>query len=248
MEKNTSVVIAWVVTGVVVLVFGALTAVVLVFGRTGPTISPDGTSIIEGITATGDGTVKAVPDQGEVTLGVETRNADATIASQQTNSKAAAIVEAIKALGIAPADIQTVNLSVYPEYDYDISPGEQSITGYVASNTVAIKTIETSQLSAIVDAGLKAGANQLQGAYFSFTEETQKMLEEQARSKATSDARQKAEAIAAGSGVQLGKLIASTESNYGFPIPIAAYAEDVTPVETGSSEVTISITVTYEIK
>jgi len=258
MEKNTSVIIAWVVTGVVVLVFGTLAGLYILFGaRTGGTsIGPDGSTITKGISATGEGKVTAVPDQGEVSLGVETHNADANVASQETNQKAAAIVDAIKALGIEAKDIQTINLSVYPEYDYTITTGTPKVTGYIASNTVSIKTKETSKLSAIVDAGLKAGANQLQGAYFSFTDETKTKLEEQAREKATKAAREKAEAIAVGSGVKLGKLIASSESNYGFPGPIIAYAEDTTstgkggggtPIEVGSSDVTISITVTYEI-
>lgn len=258
MEKNTSVIIAWIVTGVVVLVFGVITTVVLIFGARpgGPSIGPDGQVTQEGITASGQGTIEATPDEGQVMLGVETRDSDATKASQQNAAKATKIIDAIKKLGIKESDIQTINLSVTPEYDYTSTTGSPKVTGYVASNTVEIKTKETSKLPAIVDAGLAAGANQLQGATFSFSDETQKKLEEQAREKAIADARQKAEKIAAGSGVSLGKLVSSVEtSTPEFP-PIIAYAAEskgggdtaTTPIEPGSSEVTITVTVTYEIK
>ncbi|MFH0830941.1 MAG: SIMPL domain-containing protein [Parcubacteria group bacterium] len=253
LEKNTLV--AWITTAVIAVAFS--TALVLV-AWSRPGTSPSGLSgqvTPEGLSSTGEGRVNATPDRAEITLGVESHAPDAAAASDQNNTKANAIIEAIKGLGIRDAEIQTINVGVFPEYDFgDASGTEPKVTGYVATNTVVVKTNSIDKVSDVVDASIDAGSNQVQGINFTFTAELRNKLEEEARRAALEDARSKAEVIAQVSGVSLGKVIAITESSTPeFPI---AYAESssggggdvkTTPVEPGTSEVVISVSVTYKI-
>lgn len=253
-EKNSLV--AWIATAVMAVAFS--TAVVLVaWTRPGGGIST-GTGQVtpEGLSSTGEGRVSATPDQAEVTLGVEARNADAAKASDESNVKANAIIEAIKGLGVRDAEIQTVNVGVFPEYNFSPTGGTSEVTGYIATNNVVVKTKTVGKVSDMVDVAVEAGANLVQGVNFSFTDETKRELEDQARRAALEDARTKAEVTAQVSNVQLGKVISINEtSSPVYPMfaeaGLGAGGGDVaksTPVEPGTSEIFISVIVTYEIE
>jgi hypothetical protein len=95
------------------------------------------------------------------------------------------------------------------------------------------------------------GANTV--SQLSFTVEDPALLENQARAKAIAKAKDKAKSIAKTAGFRLGKLLSLNEGSY-YPVPMFSTAErkDVgtpTPtIEPGSYEVTINVTLTYEIK
>ena len=77
------------------------------------------------VEVSGEGVVSAAPDFAQVTVGVTSvgRNAGEAMAA---NAKAAnALVSVIKAEGVAPADIQTSNLSISPTFSQS-SPGQTS--------------------------------------------------------------------------------------------------------------------------
>lgn len=81
-------------------------------------------SPVQTITVTGQGEATAAPDLGTVRLGVEERADTAEAAMAQANTRMAAILQAVKAEGVSPADTQTADLSVfyerYPENPYPV--------------------------------------------------------------------------------------------------------------------------------
>src|SRR5262245_5622633 len=89
----------------------------------GPTISVSGHRKVEG-----------TPDTATVTMGVETHDASAQAAMTRNNVEATALIDALKAKGVAAKDIQTTDLSVYPSMD-----DKGNVTGYVVSNTVTVR-------------------------------------------------------------------------------------------------------------
>ena len=99
------------------------------------------------------------------------------------------------------------------------------------------------------------GINQLGGVNFS-VEDQDKYLN-QAREEAFTKARAKAEAMAKYSGARLGRVVTFNESNGGYPGPIyyakamsADHGGSLPPtptIEPGSQEVTVNISVVYEI-
>jgi uncharacterized protein YggE len=197
-----------------------------------------------GITVTGVGTVKARPDQAEFSFGVETQGATADEALAKNSVAVQKVINAIKAAGVAAADIQTQQVSVFPRYSND----GQAIVGYTASNTVTAKVRDVSKAGAVVDAAVKAGANQVYGPTLSIG--SQSGLYQDALKKALADARTKAQTIAGAAGVSLGRVVNIVEGGGVFPVPLPAAAEGgetAAPIEPGLQEVQASLTVTYAI-
>src|SRR5689334_17803588 len=70
-----------------------------------------------GITTRGLGTVTTTPDTVTLVIGVQTRDQSAKAALDANTAKATALINVLKSKGVAPADLQTSQLSVTPTYD-----------------------------------------------------------------------------------------------------------------------------------
>jgi uncharacterized protein YggE len=164
-----------------------------------------------------------------------------------------AVLEALSAKGVAKKDLCTALLSLNPVTDYSPETGPR-VTGYQAANSVSVTVRDLAQAGALIDAALAAGATSMDG--LDFTVDDPSAAEEQARKQAMADAERRAETIAQSAGVKLGNVIAVTEGDRGgmpvpFPGPRAmafkAEAAD-TPVEAGSQEIVISVSVAFAIE
>lgn len=195
-----------------------------------------------GVTVTGVGSVKAKPDLADFSFGVETQGATAEEALAKNNQVAQKLIDAIKAAGVAASDIQTQQVSVSPRYSND----GQAIVGYTAVNTVNAKVRDVSKAGAVVEAAIKAGANQVYGPTFSIS--SQSGLYRDALKKAFEDARGKAQTIASAAGVSLGEVVNIVEGGGFFPpIPAKEEAAGGPPIEPGLQEIQGSLTVTFAI-
>jgi uncharacterized protein YggE len=245
---------AWLTVAFLGLVF-AIAVVSVAGNRSGGSASaPTGEKLFEGLTSSGEGRASAAPDQAEVTVGVETRAAKANDAAAQNNDKASKIIAAVKQAGVRDEDVQTTNVSLFPEFNFDES-GPGSVSGYVANLTVTITTKDVTKIGEVVDGALAAGATNVQGINFSFTPETRQRLEDEARKEASQDALRRATELAQLNRIDLGKALSVSESlTPVFPSPVFFSAADIetgggsaTPVEPGQLEVVMGVTVTYEI-
>lgn len=255
MPKGTHA-MAWVAVAFITLVFGLVIAyVATVKSDDTRVVTAGGSENIEGLESTGEGLVRAAPDQAEITIGVDSRAATPDAASQQNAQKADAILAAITKAGIPEKDVQTVNVSLNPEYDY--GEGAPRVTGYIASNTVRIIAREVAQIGPVVDASIAAGASAVQGIQFSFSDDLLERLQDEAREQAVDEALRKATSLAQLSNIRLGKPISVIESTANPVLPPVYYAvSDIkagggapeTPVEGGQLEVRTNVTITYEIE
>src|SRR6516164_3147122 len=143
----------------ILLVAGVLLVAAAIAGVAQPrlgrsaTPSPDST-----ITVTGDGTVDATPDRASFDFGVTTNGATAAEALSRNAAEARKIVAALKKVGIASSDIQTTQVSLWPQSSGD----GMKITGYQASNSVQV-TAALAEAAGLVDAAVGAGANNVDG-------------------------------------------------------------------------------------
>jgi uncharacterized protein YggE len=197
-----------------------------------------------GITVTGVGTVSARPDRADFTFGVETQGKTADEALAANSAAVQKVIQAIKGAGVAGSDIQTQQVSVYPRYSND----GQTIVGFTATNSVTAKIRDVSKAGAVVEAAVKAGANQVYGPTFSIS--NQSTLYKDALDDAFGDARAKAQALAGITGVTLGRVINVVEGG-GF-IPFAGGGEEAAPaaeppVEPGLQDIQATLTVTFAI-
>ncbi len=166
-----------------------------------------------GVTATGTGTVYGEPDVAVINVGV---NVQRDTVEEARNDAAAAqqgVIDSLKANGVKDEDIQTVQFSVYPQYDYSdkVQPNGK-IIGYVVSNVVTAKVRDLDTTGQVIDDASKAGGNDAVVQGVSFTVDDPTDLQEQARKMAVDQAKAQAEQLADAAGVQLGDLLSLNES------------------------------------
>jgi uncharacterized protein YggE len=194
------------------------------------------------ITVTGNGSVTTVPDTATFSFTVDTRAKTATAALAQNSTETAAVIAAVKNAGVGSDDIQTSQVSLSPEMSQDGT----SIVGYVASNTITVKT-DLARSGKLVDAAVGAGATGVGGP--SLSRSDQAALYRDALKKAVADAKLKAEALAGAAGLTLGSVQTVTEgSSASPPVPFAASkaADAGGPIEPGTQEIDATVTVSYE--
>ncbi len=201
---------------------------------------------------TGTGRVLIAPDLADVRLGVAITKPTVKAARQASAEVMTKVIARLKALGISGADIQTTILSLQPNYSYP-SGASPKVTGYQLSNAIAITVRDIDKAGDAIDAALAAGATTLDGV--SFRVDDQAKAEAKAREAAMSEAKAKAETLARGAGVSLGGVASISEVSAPVPYPIydayrgAAVDKAVsTPVEPGTNEISVTVSVSYLIR
>ncbi len=226
-----------------------LSLVVASIGGQSVAAQPDDTQ--RTISVSGSGQISVMPDTAVVTLGVEINNVELEAAQTEAAQRMEAIIAAMKAAGIAEADITTSNYNVWVNADYE--KPDQPITGYHVSHTVTVKVRDINQTGTIVETGIEAGANTVQGVYF--TVEDPGTAVSQARERAIEDARTKAEDLARLTGVTIGQVVSINEYSYApYPMPMAeraamdsAAGAVAPPINPGESTISVQVEVSWAI-
>jgi uncharacterized protein YggE len=192
------------------------------------------------ITVTGTGTATTVPDRAVFTFGIQTRGktASETLAANSRDMRKA--IAAIKGVGVKDGDVQTSEVSLSPDYQ------GSDLVGYTAVNSVTVTVRGIDRSGPVIDAAVGAGADQVSGP--SFMASDAGALYRSALKAAVTDARSRAEVLAAAAGVQLGPVTSIDESS-ATPVPYAnaATTDSAPPIEPGSQNVDATVTVTYSI-
>ena len=112
--------------------------------------------------------LRSPPDQASLNVSTEGRAPTATPALAQTATKTKSLLAAIEAAGIVRKDVQTQGISLRADYRYDQANGRsiRRFEGYVASNSVRIKTRNLDRITALLDGLTAAGATGINGPYF----------------------------------------------------------------------------------
>jgi uncharacterized protein YggE len=207
------------------------------------------------LTVSGTGHVAAPPDQALLRLGAVTQSKEAATAQEQINGIMQRTLEAIKALGIPEGKIATVGLSLWPVYtDQRPQKGEKSaepkIAAYRASNSIRVQLDDLNAVGEVIDAGVSAGANQLQDISFAIRDDAE--YRKQALFLAAQAARAKAEALASAMDVRIVSLMEVSEGGTNLVRPSVQLREmyagkAATPVEPGEIQVEASVTVRYQV-
>ena len=206
------------------------------------------------ISVQGQAKVSAAPDIAVLNFGVQTgRQQTAQKAMGILSSKMNAVAQGVKGLGIEEKDISTQNLWLNPSYDY--KDGRRIETGYEANQNLQVKVRDLSQLSAVLDSVVSEGANQVGGV--SFTIDDPEELKDQGRTEAIADAQEKAVALAATLGKELGKMKGYYEGGTDESMPMPTMRMEAMgiggggggpPIPSGEQEMIVSVTLMYELR
>ena len=202
------------------------------------------------VRATGEGVVSGKPDQAKVSFAVLTEAVNAADAAAQNATRSKSVLDALRSMLGANADIRTTNYSLQPKYTYPRDGATPVLNGFTAQNTVEVTTGDLSSIGRLLDSGIKAGANRIDGLQIGLKDEQAMRL--QALKAAGERARAQAEAIASGLNARIGALLAAEEGTSIRPITevramAVAAARAPTPIEPGSVEVRVTVTVEYEL-
>jgi len=240
----------WLLLGLAVVGLLAVTTVPSFSPR--PSLAADATNPEHTISVSGTGRVVLSPDTADVRLGVTLERPTVRQARQDAAKAMDAIVASIKHNGVPDKDLTTSVLSLQPTYDY--SAGTQArIRGYQFTNALAVTVRNLNKVGDVVDDAIAAGATSLDGVTFRVDDHTK--AEAQARSAAMVDARAKADALAAAARVSIAGVSSISETVAPVPYPVyfgAAQAGAVdksvaTPIQPGTSEVSVTVVVVYRI-
>jgi uncharacterized protein YggE len=204
------------------------------------------------ITVLGTGTSYTAPDIAYLYVGVDIQNADLSAAMKEADTRMNAVLAALKKAEIADADIQTVNYNIYREQQFGPQGGTTGDSIYHVNNIIRVAVRDTTKVGDILSAAVTAGANVVNNVEFSV--ENTKTNETSARKLALDDAKSRATELATSIGATLGKIVSVQEGTmFGNPIAEAAYGKGGgggggPTLIGGSLQVTITLTVTYEIQ
>ena len=212
---------------------------------------------VRSIMVVGTGKASGTPDVANVNVGVETRAASVQQAVADNKDKMTKLLDALKALGIADKDIQTSNYGVYAERQPVSAPGTSGNEGpviYQVNNQVSVTVRDVARLGDVLDKAVAAGATNIYGVNFSVADTSK--LQVDARAKAVSNAKERAESLAKLAGVTLGDVLAVSEVIGGsgpiYESPRLAASAGLggggAPIQPGELEVNMSVQVTFAIK
>jgi uncharacterized protein YggE len=220
----------------------------LVLSACGPIASAQSRTL----NVSGNGTVYLTPDIAYIYIGVHTQEVDVALAVNRNNTQTQVLVDALKNMSVAAADIQTSNFSVYTGQSYDKITGEASGTYYAVDNTVYITVRDLTKLGDLLNAAVGAGANNINSITFDVADKTAAMA--QARQKAMANASGLADELAQTAGVTLGTIQSITYSDnsptpyYGMGGGGAAASNVSVPIQPGQTQISVTVSVTYNIK
>lgn len=210
----------------------------------------------KGITATGEYKVFLDPDQATATVRVETRADKAQDARAANAEKMKAIIAALKSQGLTDKDLETTSFNIYQEQIWNPTTGKQTQGQYIATHSLRIRTKDVENVGKYVDVAVTNGANGVDSIQFELSSEKESEYQREALKVASAQAKQKAQAIADGFGVELGDITELSSSFQGgdYPWPIFARAEsgaadkvETSNIQPQQLEYVATVYVTYEI-
>ena len=202
------------------------------------------------VVVTGEGVVKATPNQALINIGAESRSKVSKDAQQRNAEAMTAVQQKIAAFGIPKDAIKTTAIDLQMEFDY--ANGRQTPRGYVARNTIEVRVDDLTKLGDVLDAVVASGATMIHGLRFDVKEREQ--LEAAALQSAVKNAMGKAAAVASGAGRAVDRITKIEETASMEPRPMmreyamAARADAQTPVAPGELEIRAHVRVTVSLK
>lgn len=197
-----------------------------------------------------EGRTTRVPDLATIRAGVVTQAPTAARALADNAAAMARVLGGLRRAGVAARDVATATVSLQPQYRYAENQ-PPAITGYQATNSVAVRFRDVGKSGAILDALVAEGANQIDGPNLSVGEPDAAL--DEARVDAVKRARARAEVYARAAGLTVGRIVSIVEAGQdagGPDRPPVVYAramaaEAKTQIAPGEKDITVSLQVRF---
>jgi uncharacterized protein YggE len=197
----------------------------------------------------GEGRQVVAPDQASVSMGVRKQGRNIKQVQEQVNSTMAQLSKSLKDMGIKEEDIKTTQYTFHPDY------GESGM--FSAYAQVGVKVRDLDNVSPVLDLVGQLGLENVSGPSFELSDDLREKTIKAAREEAVEQAKKKAEELAGLAGMKLGRIV-NVQEGSNYPVPYlqrdmmvmesSASNKTDTPVEPGTSEVSVSVTLSYETR
>ena len=201
-----------------------------------------------GIHVEGEGVVKVVPDEVEISSRVEHEGNSAAEVQRKTDAVIDQIIKYLKSQGISEKNIRTDYVNLNKRYNYN-----DKTYSYVAAQSLSIRLEDISKYEEIIEGLLQNGLNGINGVQFKSSE--LKKYQAQAREKAVLDAKQKAQELAAPLNLKLGNAYYINENSGNSYQPVYRMAElkmsdaseSSESLAPGEMEVSVKVQVAFQL-
>jgi len=218
------------------------------------------------ISFTAEGKVFAKPDIAEITFYVINQGEKAEVVQKENNERMQEAVGFVKNQGVEEDDIRTVQYNLSPEYDYtwcktsSVRPYTScppKIIGYKLDQGIEVKIRDFDKINTIVGGLSEKGVNQISNV--SFVIDDTEDYKNEARIQAIEKVEERAKLLASKSSIKLGKIINISEGQGTYPVYMKAEMGAISdssveipaptaPIEPGTQEITVTLTVTYKLR
>jgi uncharacterized protein YggE len=205
------------------------------------------------ISFSGEGKTVGIPDVATITLSVISEKMTAKETLAENSLKTNEIIKFAKESGVADKDVKTQSYYLSPRYDW--LEGKRISRGYQLTSTLLVKIRDLDKVGDIIEGAVTRGANQVGDVQF-VIDDLEK-LKTDARRKAIENAKNRAQAIAATAGLNLGKIVGFSETSSPDVYPKTYYLEmgvggggsaAAPNMERGSQEIVMNVSLTFELK
>ncbi|MFA4953833.1 MAG: SIMPL domain-containing protein [Patescibacteria group bacterium] len=204
------------------------------------------------VSVLGTGKITVKPTIARINFGVFTHNDTATGAQTANDVIVAKITAALKAAGISEDDIQTTGYSLQPRWVWDKTNEKNIQNGYDMYHNMMVTVHAIKDAGKIVSLIADNGANTVDGISFDVDDATLEQTKLAALNLAMASARKRADVVAkaAGKTILSVQTVNVNENSY-TPYPMYKAADmaisgsGAAPVEAGTLDVLISVSVTY---
>ncbi len=248
----------WIILGALIpaLLLAACTAGTATPGGTAQpcniTCNPSGQAAPRTLSVTGEGKVTVAPDIAFIFMSVVTRDANLSTAWDANNATTQAVIAALQAQGIQPADMQS-NLNVSQQEKFDATGQPTGVITYIVTNTLTVTDRDLGKIGQVLGAAQAAGVNSIAGITFGLEDPTSAVS--QARALAVANARSRADEIAKAMGVSIVRVLTVTEYPENIPLPvekgygaIGLGGGSTVPIQVGTTQVSMTVSVVFEIQ
>lgn len=223
------------------------------------------------ISVGGEGEAFAVPDVAEVSFSIVEEGKDAATARKLVDDKMKAVHAFLKDSGVEDKDIKTTGYNLNPKYEWSqtsaIAPcfsgycppreGKQVLVGYEVTQSVGLRIKKLDDAGLILGGLTDKGASYVSGLTFKVDDEDG--VKADARQRAITQAKTKAEVLAKELGV---KIVRITSFNEGGNYPMYNYAKgsdmmalsavgggsEAANIPIGENKFVSNVTITYEVR
>ena len=202
-----------------------------------------------------EGKVIVSPDIAKFTFSVVSEGKDVKVLTEANNKAMNTAVEFVKSNSIDEKDIRTTQYDLSPRYEYDEKTRKTSISGYALTQTVLVKVRDLAKVADIVGGLPALGINQIGSISFEVDDDEKYLAE--ARRLAFEKAKVKAQEVASQNGVSIGDIVGFWESGvqpyYSSNEKAVGMGGDgaitIAPqIQPGTQEITVQVSISYEIK